>query len=225
MHKPSDSFKKTIIRSRRRTICLTITDEAELVIKAPTFTPMSFIQDFVNQKQRWILKKIAEMKSRPKAKLKKYENGEEFLYLGGKYQLRIAPSKIPVQLKDELIISTKVWPHHKEAIKKWYKKEAEAVIKDRCAMFSAIMKCNPRSIRISHAMKRWGSCTSKGKLNFSWRLIMTPMAIIDYVIVHDLSPLHQLNHSKNFWGVVENTIPDYKKRENWLKENVNLLSI
>jgi predicted metal-dependent hydrolase len=225
MNKLDGSFKKTIIRSRRRTICLTITDNAELVIKAPTFTPMSFIQDFVNQKSRWIQKKIAEMKSRPKAKQKEYENGEEFLYLGEKYQLRIAPSKIPVHLKDELVISTKVWPHHKEALKKWYKKEAEAVIKDRCSIFSEIMNCSPRSIRISHAMKRWGSCTRSGKLNFSWRLVMTPLPIIDYVIVHELAHLHHLNHSKNFWQVVKNTIPDYKKRENWLKENANLLNI
>jgi hypothetical protein len=186
---------------------------------------MQYIENFVIEKQRWINKKLAEMRARPKAKPKTYENGEEFLYLGKTYQLRIAPAKIPVQLKDELVISTEVWPRHKEAVKKWYKSESARIIGDRCKIYAKIMNCSPKSIRISHAMKRWGSCTSRGKLNFSWRLIMTPVEIIDYVIVHELAHLHHLNHSRSFWETVKNTIPDYKKREHWLKENNNLLNL
>ncbi|MFA7686081.1 MAG: SprT family zinc-dependent metalloprotease [Candidatus Gracilibacteria bacterium] len=214
-----------LIRSRRRTICLSITQEATLVVKAPLLTPMRYIEQFIVEKKNWINKKITEIKSRPKAKIKEYENGEDFLYLGKSYQLRIAPTKIPVQLKDELIISTTVWPHHKDALKKWYKSEALKIIGDRCKIYSEIMNCSPKSIKISHAMKRWGSCTASGKLNFSWRLVMTPIEIIDYVIVHELSHLHHLNHSRRFWETVKNTIPDYKKREHWLKENNGLLNI
>lgn len=220
---PIKTYK--LIRSRRRTICLSITQDATLVVKAPLLTPMKYIEQFIIEKKNWINKKIAEIKSRPKAKIKEYENGEEFLYLGKSYQLRIAPSKIPVQLKDELIISTTVWPHHKAALKKWYRAEALRVIEDRCKIYSTIMDCAPKSLKISNAMKRWGSCTSSGRLNFSWRLVMTPIEIIDYVIVHELAHLHHLNHSRRFWETVKKTIPNYKKREHWLKENSLLLSL
>lgn len=215
----------TLIRSRRRTICLTINQEANLVVKAPVFMPIRHIENFIKEKENWIRKNIAKIKARPRPKIKEYENGEEFLYLGKTYKLRIIPNKTPVQLKDELIISTHIWPHHKEALKKWYKVRAGKIIGDRCALFSKIMGCAPRSLKISHAMKRWGSCTSKGKLNFSWRLVMTPIEIIDYVIVHELAHLHHLNHSKNFWETVKNVLPDHKKREHWLKENNHLLTI
>ncbi|MDD3861406.1 MAG: SprT family zinc-dependent metalloprotease, partial [Candidatus Gracilibacteria bacterium] len=185
-----------LIRSRRRTTCLTITPEAKLIVKAPLLTPKRYIEKFIIEKKNWIEKKIKEIKSNPSPNPKQYENGEDFLYLGKNYKLRIAPTKAPVHLKEELIISTSVWPKHKEALKKWYKSEAEKVIGDRCKIYSKIMNCPPKSIRISHAMKRWGSCTSKGKLNFSWRLIMTPLEIIDYVVVHELAHLDHMNHSK-----------------------------
>jgi predicted metal-dependent hydrolase len=83
----------------------------------------------------------------------------------------------------------------------------------------------PVAIKITEARKRWGSCGSKGTLNFSWRLIMAPMEVIDYVIVHELAHIGQLNHSPTYWRKVAEILPDYKKREKWLKENGGLLSI
>jgi len=215
----------SLIRSRRRTICLTITENAQIVVKAPFWTTMRYIEDFVNKKQRWIAKKLKDINERPKAKTKEYENGEEFLYLGKIYKLRIVPSHIPVQLKDELVISTNIWPKHKEAIKLWYQKEAAKIIGERCSHFSEIMECEPTNIRISNARRRWGSCSARGKLNFSWRLVMAPMEVLDYVVVHELAHLHQLNHSRKFWAKVKSVFPDYKERQKWLRKNEPLLSL
>ena len=73
-------------------------------------------------------------------------------------------------------------------------------------------------IIITGAMKRWGSCSSKGNLNFAWRLVMAPIDIIDYVVVHELSHIVHRNHSKRFWEQVETIFPDYKIKRKWLKE-------
>jgi predicted metal-dependent hydrolase len=215
----------TLIRSRRRTICLTITENAQVVVKAPFWITARYIEDFMNKKQNWIIKKLEAIKERPKAKIKEYENGEEFLYLGKVYNLRIVPSRIPVKLKDELEISTNVWPKHKEAVKIWYQEEAAKIIGDRCAYFSEIMDCEPVSIRISNATRRWGSCSARGKLNFSWRLVMAPIEILDYVVVHELAHLHELNHSRRFWAKVKSVLPDYKEKQKWLRKNEPLLSL
>lgn len=78
-------------------------------------------------------------------------------------------------------------------------------------------------IKITSAKTRWGSCTSKKNLNFSYRLILTPKDVIDYVIIHELSHLKHMNHSKRFWREVASMMPDYKKKELWLKKEWWLL--
>ncbi|HRT99184.1 MAG TPA: M48 family metallopeptidase, partial [Ignavibacteriales bacterium] len=68
-------------------------------------------------------------------------------------------------------------------------------------------------------------CSPKGNLNFSWRLIMAPLSVIDYVVVHELAHLEQRNHSKAFWSIVKMLLPDYEKSNDWLKDNHYLLKI
>lgn len=79
------------------------------------------------------------------------------------------------------------------------------------------------SIKITSAKTRWGSCTSKKNLNFSYRLILTTPKVIDYVIVHELAHLKHMNHSKRFWSEVESMMPDYKESEKWLKKHWSLI--
>ena len=74
-------------------------------------------------------------------------------------------------------------------------------------------------MKITSAKTRWGSCTSKRNLNFTYRLILAPQKVIDYVIVHELCHLRQMNHSKKFWDEVATIMPDYKVQEHWLKEH------
>lgn len=80
-----------------------------------------------------------------------------------------------------------------------------------------------KSLKINNAKTRWGSCGSSGNLNFTWRLIMAPKKVVDYVIVHELAHLKQMNHSPKFWNEVKLIIPDYKNDELWLKRNGHLL--
>jgi len=72
-------------------------------------------------------------------------------------------------------------------------------------------------LRITNARKRWGSCSVKGNLNFTWRLIMAPLQVIDYVVVHELVHIKEKNHSKNFWNHVSSYLPDYKQKRKELK--------
>ena len=80
-----------------------------------------------------------------------------------------------------------------------------------------VMGVAPTGIKITGAKTRWGSCSSKNSINFSWRLVMADDEIIDYVIVHELAHIKELNHSPRFWAVVEGTLPDYKSRRSRLK--------
>ena len=80
-------------------------------------------------------------------------------------------------------------------------------------------------MKITDARTRWGSCSTRGSLNFSWRLVMAPPAVIDYVILHELAHLKIHNHSSNFWSRVAQLVPDYREHKKWLEQNGHLLAI
>ena len=102
---------------------------------------------------------------------------------------------------------------------------AKEIINERVKFYANKYGFNYNKIKITSANKRWGSCTGKGNLNFSYKLIMAPIEIIDYVVVHELIHLIDKTHKKSFYNKVEKILPDYKERKNWLNKNGYLLRI
>ncbi len=110
------------------------------------------------------------------------------------------------------------WKEIEKGTSSFYKKQAHDYIKTRCEELAREYGFVFKNIRITSAMARWGSCSSKKNLNFSYRLVMAPKLVIDYVIVHELCHLREMNHSKKFWKQVEQIMPEYKEHEKHLKE-------
>ena len=118
--------------------------------------------------------------------------------------------------RDSLIDLTKI---------KYYKNEAKNYIPLRVQELASIHCLEYNNIRITSAKTRYWSCSSKKNLNFTYRLILMPKKVIDYIIIHELAHLKQMNHSKAFWDEVKIMMPDYKKYEKWLKENSDLYTV
>ncbi len=106
-----------------------------------------------------------------------------------------------------------------EAEEKLYREQARSIIEQKVAYYARLMDVTYGRIAIRDQKTRWGSCSGEGNLNFNWRLIMAPAGVLDYVVIHELAHRKEMNHSKAFWSVVEQAMPDYKKYRNWLKEN------
>jgi hypothetical protein len=87
------------------------------------------------------------------------------------------------------------------------------------------MNAKPKVISIRDQRTRWGSCSSRGNLAFNWRLVMAPPAVLQYVVVHELAHIFELNHSKDFWDIVAKYFPDYKKARTWLRKNASSLRV
>jgi predicted metal-dependent hydrolase len=98
------------------------------------------------------------------------------------------------------------------------KREARAYFESKIASFSKIMNLKYGRITITSANTRFGSCSSKGNLSFSYRLMLYPEAAVDYVVVHELAHLYEMNHSARFYRIVESVLPDYKERKKLLKK-------
>jgi predicted metal-dependent hydrolase len=215
-----------IVRSRRRTIALIITPEAHLIVRAPLRAPVAMIDEVIREKSGWIRKKMGEMRGRPQAVDHSYEEGEIFWFLGRPYPLHIVDdAEDEIRRTDRLSVPRTLKPDIRSGIRRWYRAEAQKEIHSRCMWFSMMTGYSPTSVRITDACQRWGSCNHRGGLNFSWRLIQAPLGIVDYVIVHELVHLRQPDHSRKFWAQVEELMPDYKLRREWLRENERLLRI
>ena len=103
------------------------------------------------------------------------------------------------------------------------KAAAKPVIEEKVRFFADKIGVEYGKITIRSQRTRYGSCTAKGNLNFNCLIMLMPEEIIDYVIVHELCHIKQMNHSRRFWNEVESILPDYKERRKWLKQNGNIL--
>lgn len=154
------------------------------------------------------------------------ENGDALYYLGEKRVLTvIREQRTRAKVKcvmDRILIWVPYeadYKYKREQLEKWYRKEALAVIREKAEAYAGILSVQFESIRIKDQKSRWGSCSSKGNLNFNWRILMAPEPVCDYVIIHELCHLVFMDHSANFWNLVESICPEYKQYKKWLKEN------
>ena len=207
-----------LIRSKRKTIALHILSN-NLEVRAPLKMPKAEIDKSVASRGKWI-----EDKLRQRAKLPALRNsftlgyGDKILYRGNRYQI-LAMNNIhanfdgkrfciPPGLSAEQIKATCV---------QVYRLLAKTVLTEKALDFAKKMNVKPASVKISNAATSWGSCSSKKSLRFSWRLIMADDDVIDYVVIHELAHIIEMNHSVRFWAIVNYNIPDYKERKMRLK--------
>jgi predicted metal-dependent hydrolase len=107
--------------------------------------------------------------------------------------------------------------HRARRLIDWLKSEAEQDLSKRVAIHAKRLKVNVTAISMRSQSTRWGSCSSSGKLNFNWRLVIAPPFVLDYVAAHEVSHLVEMNHSDRFWRVVERTLPDMERGREWLR--------
>lgn len=205
----------TLIRSRRRSLSIEVTHQAQVIVRAPLHAQEDYIIKFTHSKSGWIEKQIAKMQ---KYKTRKYAEGEEFLYLGNPYKLHIGNYK-QIHIADTLNFPNFLEFRIKEELSKWYINQAKDLIKERVKHHSTIMQTQYKDIAFSDTKSKWGSCAPDNALQFNWRLIMSPLLVIDYVVVHELTHTQEKNHSRIFWKKVEQYKPAYKQYKKWLEEN------
>ena len=215
-----------LIRSKRRTLALMISADATLVVRAPAHTPLDTIEQFVGRNTGWIQRALARLQKRPQVKKKQFLSGEEFLFLGEFYPLEVQnDTDQPLHLLDGFILNAKEQSRGRELFIGWYKNEAKKIIAARVEWWAQRFGLAYQSVNITRANRRWGSCAPNDRLNFSWRLVMAPLTVIDYVVVHELAHITHKNHSRRFWSRVKAMYPGYKDAKTWLRANEGMLNL
>ena len=224
---PSDIPVPKLIRSHRRSIALEVAPDGSLIVRAPHFLRETEIRDFISSKRVWIDKVCDRAAVRfARFQPKQYIEGEKFLYLGNEYELHIVPDMSgKLIFEDRFILNGRYLSKARVLFERWYREEAFMLFTLRCKFYAGNMRVRYNSIDLSSAKQRWGSCQQNGRLRFNWRLIMAPKDIVDYVVVHELAHLVELNHSGRFWAVVDKTVPNRREAKQWLRENQFRLSL
>jgi predicted metal-dependent hydrolase len=216
-----------IIRTKRKTIALIVKPDGSLLVRAPLRASNRAIQEFVSRNTHWIEKTRAKIKTVAPPPPKQYIPGEEFEYLGTAYPLEVVPGqKKSLLLEDgKFKLAASTQENAAMAFERWYREQARQIINERVEFHARQNGFQYSRVGITSARTRWGSCSAKGALNFSWRLIQAPMEAVDYVVVHELVHTQIHNHSKKFWKRLEESMPDYRERRKWLKNNGHRLLV
>ncbi|ADE10713.1 M48 family metallopeptidase [Sideroxydans lithotrophicus] len=216
IHLSGKEISYTLKRSgKRRSIGLRI-DERGLTVNVPLRASEKWLHSVLQDKADWVLKQLDSWQSKKVAPIFWAEGaripfrGEEFILTltprtrGAVSQLHGEILHVPVGMEAETVQIAK-------AVTEWYRAEALRVFGECVEHFAPLLQVAPREVRLSAARTQWGSCTVHGVVRLNWQLVKMPLHLIDYVVVHELAHLVEMNHSAAFWRVVENACPDYKQ--------------
>ncbi len=211
----------TLKRSKRRSIGLRI-DDRGLTVSAPLRASERWLNSVLQEKAHWVVEKLdGWQESIPPAP--SWRDGETIDLLGEVLVLRVVGSLFaapPERRKDELwvfVVDDSNTAHIEQIVERWYRAEALNLFEQRVAHYAPLLGVAPRAVKVSAATAQWGSCTVQGVVRLNTQLIKLPLRLIEYVVVHELAHLREMNHSAAFWEVVESACPDFARLRAELK--------
>lgn len=211
--------------ANRSTIAMTVHPDGTVSAVAPTRIRRTKIAEAVATKAKWILRQQEYFRHQHNGYAKQFVSGESFFYLGRQYKLKVKQtetSRPPSQaqlVRGQLLV---VAPRRTDAatrstvvrysLSRWYRDKARELIPPMTARFSRRLGLSPPTIQIREMKQRWGSAGANGRVSFNWRILMAPRRLIEYVVAHELCHCKHPNHSRDFWRLLERTMPDYETR-------------
>jgi len=215
-------------RERRRTFSVILDPEKGVIVLRPGDATLEEVAAVVRKKAVWILRNESLLRAAEKVRRRRYVSGESFPYLGRYYQLEIrraSPDKerpvimtrgrfVAVLPRDIGVAEKSIWI--RGALQNWYLERARDRLVTIAEGWAEKIGVRPNRIYIRDQKKRWGSCDSRGNLRLNCRLVMAPISLIEYVVVHELCHLDVKDHSPAFWRRLASVMPDYESRRNRL---------
>ncbi len=199
----------------RRSIGLRI-DDRGLTVNVPLRVSEKWLHSVLQDKADWVVQKLDGWQAK-KAPPIFWAEGARIPFRGEEFVLTLTPKTrgaapqlngevlhVPVGMEAEAA-------HIEKAVTHWYRNEALRVFGECVEHFAPLLQVAPREIKLSSATTQWGSCTVHGVVRLNWQLVKMPLHLIDYVVVHELAHLVEMNHSPAFWRVVESACPEYKQ--------------
>lgn len=201
---------------RRKTLGLTVDRGGELVVHAPLAASEEELRHWVNHKLLWVHQKLAQKQEMNCAvRTPEFVSGESFFYLGKSYRLRVA-SRADAALSfdgERFILRRSDVGDAVQCFRHWYLETGTPWLANRVAKWEPRVCVKTSRVKVGDLGFRWGSCGKNRTIHFNWRLLQLPARLIDYIIVHELAHLLERNHTKEFWRILDRTMPDWQSRQ------------
>lgn len=222
---------------KRKTYSLQFDHEGNLIVKTDTTYLQHHVDKILLKHKSWITKHFKLLKSQLALFKKDYlQDGTIYNVLGEQYTLKYSYKTnidfaYSIEMLEKKIVVTinpkaQVRKYHiREDLKKFFINYAREYISGRVDYYTSKYGLNYNRIFIKNQKSKWGSCSSTKNLNFNWHLIFAPKAVLDYVVIHEVSHLQRMDHSKRFWNLVAKRCPAFESKKQWLKDNENLILI
>jgi predicted metal-dependent hydrolase len=200
-------------RARRRTIGLSI-DHRGLRVGAPQRATLREVESLIVQHGEWIGRKLDEWRNRPTPEALRIVDGVQLPLLGGPLSVRLALGANRCvwnlqAVERTLTLCLRAPSEAPRVLEKALREKARMLFVERLAHYAPLLGVDLPPLALSAARTRWGSCSRRSGIRLNWRLIHFPPAVIDYVVVHELAHLLEMNHSARFWSIVERLYPDH----------------
>jgi predicted metal-dependent hydrolase len=208
-----------IIRRKVKNIRISVNKDKEVKVIIPFKYPLSELNRLLENREDWIKKKLEHFDNLKNIFFNLREN--EILYLGKKYSFILKPEmKNYFQIDEaEMKIYSGTDLLNKRIQEHWLKQEAKRIIEERIKLINKDEKYNYNKIYIRTQKTKWGNCSGKKNISFNWRLVKSPLDVVDYLIAHEFTHLEEMNHSKMFWYKLSLVCPNYYESNKWLKKN------
>ncbi|MBI4285583.1 MAG: M48 family metallopeptidase [Chloroflexi bacterium] len=214
----------TVKRSfRARYIRLEVCRETGLTVVIPRSCKLRELPQVLWRKRHWILRSLARYGNVPSAG-REMKSGDIIPYLDRELEVveqrGVGKADTADLAENRLVVSLKsAGSKLGLVVEWWYRQQAEKLIRKRADELCARMGVAYARLSIRGARTRWGSCSQKGNLSFNWKLMMVPESVIDYVVIHELAHLKEMNHSARFWQLVARQCPAWLDCRRWLRNN------
>lgn len=216
-------YEVTIVRSsRKKTLQILVERDGSLSVQCPNELSEDEIKKILDSKQFSIIKMLSKWQLVHENDVQRaFVEGQSFPYLGQNYCLKLVDSTESggVELIDGFFLMPKTEQNPTQAFKKFYKDNCKKLLKERYKIYSSKIEEKPLSVSVREMNMRWGSCTPDGRILVSWQNVMAPLAVFDYLLVHELTHLKYPNHSRDFWNAIFYVLPNYEESKNWLVQN------
>jgi hypothetical protein len=206
-------------------IRLEVKSETGLTVVIPKSYNARYIPDLLEAKRGWILSKLAKYgRLRPYRTENELKSGDTITYLGQHLEVVVQPNHgggdSVRRERNKLVVALKAENGRLDlVVERWHRMQAAHLIRRKVERASAHLGFTYNRVVIRGQKTRWGSCSHKGNLSFNWKLIMAPEPVIDYVIIHELAHLKEMNHTERFWGLVAEHCPQWREHRKWLRDH------
>ncbi len=211
--------------TRAKYVRLEVRQGTGLTVVIPKSYKIGQIPGLLEAKRSWILDKLAKCgQAQLLSAENKLKNGDVIPYLGRNLEVvrrQNLGNTDSVRLEQNRLVVTlgSASSELNLLLEQWYRMQAARLINKSANELSAQLGLSYNQLTIRGQKTRWGSCSHRGNLSFNWRLMMAPEPVIDYVIIHELAHLREMNHSKRFWELVAEHCPRWRKHKKWLKNH------